>query len=561
MFITQDLNSDEDSLKSLKIASAICIIAGSWSLLFEIFYFHFFVFDIYVARVSFTLISLSIFLFSFKNITTQFSTFLIHLLVISLISSFIYTIYKIPSTLFINSQILSLLIFTTALIFSWEVKHQIIVAIYYNVLFAASIILNGSNIFLLPNLFSITIFVILISLLSVVASWVNYSRRKLYKNKSEEVNYIFNSLPIGICRTDTKGNILTHNKFFSSLFSYNQGKKNANLVELINDNKFSEYFSKINTTNEDAKEISINFANGNNTATHLRIISKSKCIANGTSNIDFIIKDETDEVLAINKQNEAASKLLDEIKEKEALAQLSIEEKNQKIQLLAKINHEVRTPLNAILMFQHMIEENILNSMEEVKKYSKSVKTAVSSLLNTINNFIDYAKIETGKMEVELELFNVKEEIEDITQLLKPLVVGKGIELVLSVSEMSKVLAYSDMKKYRQIVINLVANSIKFTRNGFIKVTLNNCHIAGAKYEIRTTIEDTGIGIPQDKLNDIFNPFVSLHDEHVDRNSGGLGLAICKEFIQMLRGEIEVTSKVGQGTQFSIVIPYEYNFH
>ncbi len=159
---------DEYNSKSLKIASAIALIAGTWSLLFEIFYFHYFVLDIYFARVSFTIISLTIFLFSFKELSGLVSTILIHLLIISLISSFIYTIYKIPATLFINSQIISLLIFTTALIFSWEVKNQIIVAIYYNILFAASIIFNGSSIFLLPDLFSITIFVSLISLLKLV---------------------------------------------------------------------------------------------------------------------------------------------------------------------------------------------------------------------------------------------------------------------------------------------------------------------------------------------------------------------------------------------------------
>lgn len=551
---------DDEIIKSLKIASAISIIAGCWSLLFEIFYFHFFVLDIYIARVLFTFTSLTIFLLSFKKISQLVSTILVHLLIISLISSFIYTIYKIPDTLFINSQILSLLVFTTALIFSWEVKNQIIVAIYYNILFAGSIIFNGSNIFLLPNLFSITIFVCLISLLSVVASAVNYNRRKIYKAKAEEINFIFNSIPIGICRTDLHGNILTQNKFLSSLLRREHNKKQTNLAEFINDSSFTELFSNIDNTNEDAHEVSVNYKNEDGQMIYLRVISKNKSDENEVKNIDFIIKDETNEILAINEQKEVALKLLNETKEKEHLAQLRILEKNQKIQLLAKINHEVRTPLNAILMFQQMIEENLLHSMDEVKKYSKSVKTAVGHLLNTINNFIDYAKIETGKMENEIALFNLQEEIEDIIQLLKPLAVGKGLDLSLTIEKFSKILAYSDAKKYRQIIINLIANSIKFTRSGSINVVVNNQHIQGDRYDIITIIEDTGIGIPEEKLGDIFNPFVSLNESFADRYSGGLGLAICKEFIQMLEGKIEVSSKVGQGTKFVLIIPYHYDF-
>ncbi len=560
MSIVENSAAEDEIIKSLKIASAISIIAGSWSLLFEIFYFHFFKVDIYIARVLFTIISLTIFFLSFKNISKRITTILVHLLILSLISSFIYTIYKLPNTLFINSQILSLLIFTTSLIFSWEVKNQIIVAIYYNILFAGSIIFNGSDIFLLPNLFSITIFVCLISLLSVVASMINYRLRKSYKAKTEEINFIFNSIPIGICRTDLQGNILTQNKYFSSMLETWQGNKQENLIELINDSKFKEYFFFIHTSDKSANEVSVNFINEADEMIYLRVISKNKSTESGNKNIDFIIKDETKEIIAINAQKEVALKLLNETKEKEHLAQLSLLEKNQKIQLLAKINHEVRTPLNSIIMFQQMIEDNILSSMEEVKKYAKSVKTAVGHLLNTINNFIDYAKIETGKMENEFSLFNIQEEIEDIIELLKPLVSGKGVDLNLIIENYSKVLAYSDVKKYRQIIINLIANSIKFTRMGSINVILNNQHLHDDQYEIITKIEDTGVGIAKDKLNDIFNPFVSLNEDNSDRYSGGLGLAICKEFIQMLEGKIEITSVVSQGSEFVVKIPYQYNF-
>ena len=270
--------------------------------------------------------------------------------------------------------------------------------------------------------------------------------------------------------------------------------------------------------------------------------------ANGEKNIDIIIKDETNEIVAINEQKEISLKLLNETKEKEHLAQMRILEKNQKIQLLAKINHEIRTPLNSILMFQQMIQNNMLRSLGEVKKYSLSVTTAVGHLLNTIDNFIDYAKIETGKIEKEMYQFNIREVIEDIIQLLQPLATGKGIRLNLAIEKTCVIFAFSDMKKYRQIITNLIANSIKFTRTGSINVYLNNRQISEDKYEINTTINDTGIGIADGKLSEIFDPFVSLNDDHNEKYSGGLGLAT-----------IDVTSTVGKGTQFIVNIPYVYS--
>ena len=544
---------DEYNSKSLKIASAIALIAGTWSLLFEIFYFHYFVLDIYFARVSFTIISLTIFLFSFKELSGLVSTILIHLLIISLISSFIYTIYKIPATLFINSQIISLLIFTTALIFSWEVKNQIIVAIYYNILFAASIIFNGSSIFLLPDLFSITIFVSLISLLSVVASAINYKLREIYKQKSDENNFLFNSLPLGICRTDIHGNIISANKYLNRLLGIND-KENKLFNYLLSDT-LKENFEKGITKNI---EMEVEYEKEGRIR-HLNVIADVITDNESAKSYGFIIQDNTEVIIAKHEKERANKKLLDEITEKEKILRVALLQKNQKLQLLAKINHEVRTPLNAILLFHEMVGDNILKSVEEIKTYSKSVKTSSSHLLNTINNFIDYAKIETGKMEVEEELFNIKEEITVVIQLLTPLTFNKNISLYLRIDDDCLNLAFTDAVKYRQIMINLIANSLKFTKVGNVTVFLKNVLVEKDKYMITTIIEDTGIGIPLDKLDYIFDPFVSSGNVEETQHSSGLGLAICKEFIQMLGGNIIVESILGKGSKFTLTLPYEYN--
>jgi signal transduction histidine kinase len=444
--ISTPLESSEDkTIYSLRILSAIGIIVGCWSLLFEIYFFHGFTIAIYFARIIFTAIALIIFVLTYKNFARKYSTILTHIYLISLFGSFVITIFKIPASVFINSQLLALLIFTSAIIFSWETKQQIIAAIYYNILFAISIIFNDPGIYRLPNIFSLVIFVCLISFLSVATSLVIYNLR---------------------------------NKLW----------------------------------------------------------------------------------LVANKREEAVSLLLNETIEKEKIAQIALIEKKRKIELLAKINHEVRTPIGSILMYFDLLDDGSLNSGDRIKKFSKSVKTSLQTLLNTINNFVDYAKIETGKLEAENDLFNLNEEIESAVELLKPIALSKNDKLEIINNNHSQILVYSDPVKYRQILINIIANALRFTADGIVKVTYENLNLSKDQYEIRTSIEDTGPGIPADKLESIFNPFISLREGEKTNYGSGLGLTICNEFVHMLKGEINIESTIGIGTKFTINIPYSYNY-
>lgn len=122
--------STESHINPLRVLAAISVIAGTWSMLFEIYFFRAFEIDLYLARLSFTVLSSLIFILTFKKLPKKFLNVVTHILILGMISSFIFTIIKIPTTIYINSQILSLLIFTFAIIFSWEVTQQIIVAIY-----------------------------------------------------------------------------------------------------------------------------------------------------------------------------------------------------------------------------------------------------------------------------------------------------------------------------------------------------------------------------------------------------------------------------------------------
>ncbi len=537
---SKDFTDDLNNLKSLKLASGISLVAGTWSLLFEIYFFHNFSVDIYFARLIFTIASFIIFMTSFWKLGPKIVTGLLHLLVFMMISSFLYTIYKLPSTLFINSQILSLLIFTTALIFSWDAKNQIIVAIYYNILFASSIIFNSSSVYLLPNLFASVVLVALISILSVAASSIILNLKKLYLSNVNEINFLFNNAPLGICKIDRSGNLSAYNAYMEGLLKIIDNESTLNLFDLINNPDLRPKMEDALSANA-GTNIKCTIKDANGADLFLRIIPKE---TGGI--IELLVINETADVLASIEKEELNKKLLNE--------------KKLKIELLAKINHEVRTPLNAIISFFEMVEENIMKSMDEVKNYSRIVKTASQDLLRIINNFIDYAKLENATFDISKGLFNLADEVNDILTMLMPLAQSKNIRLLFRNNNKGRDLVHSDVVKVRQIIINLISNSLKFTQKGSVTVTCSNENKADHKHEFTVSVKDTGPGISEEKLSEIFNPFLSHADERSLHYSSGLGLAICKEFTDMLGGNIYVASKIGEGSEFIFSIPFEYDF-
>ncbi|MBU1097828.1 MAG: PAS domain-containing sensor histidine kinase [Bacteroidetes bacterium] len=547
----------EGILVPLKIVAAISIVAGSWSLIFEIYFFKDFQIDIYFARVLFTVLSFGIFALSFRKLGKTKSTILSHILIMALIASFVISIYKIPSTIFINSQILSLLIFTIAIIFSWEVTQQLIVSIYYNLFFATSIFYGDSSLYHLPNLLPIVLFVGFVSFMSVVTSAIIYKMRDENAKKTDEIKFLFENAPIGICRIDGEGRIITANTYLLDLLGITGDLKNTILFDYINEEHFEkENFQRRILTGID-DSLSIILLN-NDERKFLRIFTRMIHGKEYNSTYQCIIKDETKEKLNEIEKNLALEKLFNEAKISERNAHLALDEKNQKIQLLAKINHEVKTPLNSILMFFEMIETNMMNTINDIKDYASSVKISAESLLHTIENFIEFAKIETGKIEAEKEPFNLTELLQETIKLMTPLAEMKNNTIVLSTEDITQNIVYSDGTKYRQVLINLIGNAIKFTHKGTITISAETIILGEHKYSLETTVKDTGSGMPENKMRNIFTPFISLKEEKSGEYGSGLGLAICKEFVKLLGGEISVQSRLGEGTKFEIIIPYEY---
>jgi len=230
---------------------------------------------------------------------------------------------------------------------------------------------------------------------------------------------------------------------------------------------------------------------------------------------------------------------------------------NAKSRFLANMSHELRTPLNAIIGYSEILAENAVarNDAKDEEDLGR-IRDSGYYLLDLINEILDISKIEAGKMEIHPERFNLKPFIDEVILAVKPLMQINNNEFVIDCHACSKAV-YTDKKKLRQIILNLVSNASKFTSNGTISLTTHFV-TENDRDLLRLAVTDTGIGIEKDRLQHLFEPFA--YAESTDDNklgSTGLGLAISKRFCEILGGRIEANSTPGTGSEFIVYLPTE----
>jgi PAS domain S-box-containing protein len=223
---------------------------------------------------------------------------------------------------------------------------------------------------------------------------------------------------------------------------------------------------------------------------------------------------------------------------------------------LANVSHEIRTPMNAIVGFTNLLLKGNLNAKE--KDYVQTIKSSGENLMRIINDILDISKMESGMMSFESQAISVSDVFSSLNAMLTPKIEEKNLTLSFHYSENIPLTTAGDPTRLSQILLNIIGNAIKFTNHGGIEVYADVVRESSENCEIVFSIYDTGIGIAEDKMNQIFERFKQA-ESHTTRHYGGtgLGLSIAKQLIELQGGWIKVSSELGVGSVFTFSIPFK----
>ncbi|MBP3621844.1 MAG: response regulator [Lachnospiraceae bacterium] len=243
-------------------------------------------------------------------------------------------------------------------------------------------------------------------------------------------------------------------------------------------------------------------------------------------------------------------------KERDELREAKEEAENAnraKSQFLANMSHEIRTPIHAIMGMNEMVLRE--SKDEDIRVYASNIKSASENLLDIINGILDFSKVEAGKIEIENSEYSLGGLLNDLNNIITPMTKEKDLDFNIKVDEKLPRVLLGDVGKVRQIIINLLNNAVKYTKEGEISLVVGG-DVSGEKVDLTVQVKDTGIGIKEDNLDKLFMDFERVDlEENRNIEGTGLGLAIVYRLLQHMGGEIKVSSKYGEGTEFVVNLP------
>jgi signal transduction histidine kinase len=269
--------------------------------------------------------------------------------------------------------------------------------------------------------------------------------------------------------------------------------------------------------------------------------STNDIIGKVMSNFDNMAESLQDKTLELQNINDELNKKADELQEAN----------EHKDQFLANMSHELRTPLNSIIGFSDLMIANAHKySPEKIQKYSDKVLSAAEHLLELISDLLEVAKINAGVLTLEPQEFDLNSLCKNVIEMLQPIAMKKDLELLIEIREQEPVLIMADRRLIKQALINLLNNALKFTKDGYVKLTVET-----ENEEVLIHIEDTGIGISPKDHNKIFKNFHRVEQGFTSNYEGvGLGLTLTQRIVELHQGSIKLKSILNKGSIFTILL-------
>jgi len=553
--------SEEYLVIPLKVITLLIAVSGLFAMVFEVRHFSQFSIQVYATRLAATLIAFSILVILNTKHALKKPVLLVHILLITIIASSGYMIFLMPSTLIVNTQIVGLMIFTSALFLSWEVKNQIIVAIYYNIVFAGAILINKKEIYFLPNLLESVVFVLFLSVISVVGSAVSFKLRSELAEKSYKMNLsekkfrsIIKNSAEGIFQSTIDGRFVTTNPALAKILGYeNEFELRKINIEkdIYKNSKDRERLIELLKEHKEVRNLRVPLKRKDGSTVMVILNDRLVRDEEGRFFFEGNIQDITEQVNLEMKRKKAEEKLRQEMLRSEVLAKDAVHASESKSIFLANMSHEIRTPMNGIIGFLNLIEHGAYKSSEELHEFVTTARQSAESLLDLINDILDFSKIEAGKLQLAEENLNLRDLIGSALQFVSTKINEKRLKVSIDIDPGTNPMLIGDASRLRQVYLNLISNAVKFTERGGIRISVNSEKIDNERVKIISAIEDSGVGIPKDKMNALFKSFSQV-DGTMSRKFGGtgLGLAICKELVSLMNGSIKVDPDYTKGSRF-----------
>ncbi|MGY3212542.1 ATP-binding protein [Mucilaginibacter sp. HD30] len=372
-------------------------------------------------------------------------------------------------------------------------------------------------------------------------------RKKIEEQlKINEKRYrdLYDFSPALIYTHDLDGTMLSVNPAISTVLGYSSNEVvNKNIKILLpvfdQDKIQTEYLQKVNSSG---------VSKGIFRASHKNGATKYLFYQN------YKVEEQDSKPYIIGFSQDITERIL---AEKELLLAKRNTEKMAKVKdtFLANMSHELRTPMNGILGVTNLLTKTTLNNQQT--HYAHLISDSVNNLLTIINDILDMEKISSGKIEFEHHAFKVVDKVKSIVHSFQYKTEQKKLELSFNCTLPSNLVIIGDQHRLAQILNNLLSNAIKFTNKGSIDVSLSLLHYTETDVIVEFVVEDTGIGIQENRINTIFDPFVKGSSNITKFGGTGLGLSISKNLVEMQGGNIELSSEVHKGSTFTFSLPFK----